>query len=151
MVVKNVQDDIEVVIDPNGNTIFLKDYQSKDQRIFGIIHKEDGSTMVLYKNLKKEADELKKKVEESDVFLVLLDKGYFNNSDRIEQFLYAKFLKKPMVILEENGILEEYSSYLRGCDIILKLPLTEDLPKDLTNKIKRALKKRNKNIKKNEI
>jgi hypothetical protein len=115
----------------------------KDHRIFGIIHNEDGSTLFCYKNLKQEADVVKNKVEECDVFLVMLYEGYFDDYECIEQFLYAKFLKKPMVILEENNILEKYSSYVRGCDVLLKLHVTTS-PEELTNKIKQALSKRNK-------
>ena len=142
--VKSVPNDIEVIIDPNGNTVFLKDYQLKGQRIFGVIHKEDGSTIFLYKNIRKEKDEIKKEIESSDIFLAMIDEYYFDNPKTIEQFLYAKLLDKPMVILEENNELQKFPEIIKGCDILLILPLTEDnpTPEELDQKIKEALKKR---------
>ena len=141
--VRTVPDTLEVVIDSKGNSIFLEDYQIEGKKLYGIIHKEDGTTMILYKN-PGDVDEAKQKVEQSDVFLVMLDEGYLNNYECLEQFLYAKFLKKPMVILEENNILNKFPNLTFGCDILLKLPLTENTPTPevLTKKIKEALKER---------
>ncbi len=143
--VRTVPATLEVVIDPNGNSIFLEDYQINGKKLYGIIHKKDGTTMFLYKN-PEDIDETKQKVEQSDVFLVMLDEEYLNNYECLEQFLYAKFLKKPMVILEENNILNKFPNLTFGCDILLKLPLTENTPTPevLTKKIKEALKKREK-------
>lgn len=142
--ISKVSDSLEVVIDPKGNPIFLEDYQIEGKVLYGIIHKEDGTTMFLYKN-PNEKNEMQKKIEESDVFLVEFIEGYLNDIECLEQFLYAKFLKKPMVILEENNALKPYSKLMEGCDILLKLQLTKDepIPKDLTIKIKKALQKRN--------
>lgn len=38
------------VIDPAGEIYYLKDYQIKNKRMFGIIHKKDGSTLFCYEN-----------------------------------------------------------------------------------------------------
>ena len=141
--IRTVPDTLEVVIDPNGNSIFIEDYQIEGKKLYGIIHKEDGTTMFLYKN-PGEVDETKKRVEESNIFLIILDEGYLNDLECLEQFFYAKFLKKPMVILEENNILKKFPNLTFGCDILLKLPLTKNshVPEELTKKIKTALKNR---------
>jgi hypothetical protein len=46
--VRQVVDDLEIVVDPAGIVFHVKDYQLDGQRIFGIIHKEDGSTLFCY-------------------------------------------------------------------------------------------------------
>jgi len=51
---KVVSDDIDMVIHPlNKETTFLKDVLLDGHKITGVIFKEDGSTIFLYKNLKK--------------------------------------------------------------------------------------------------
>lgn len=145
--IRTVPDTLEVVIDPNGNSMFLEDYQIEGKKLYGIIHKEDETTMFLYKN-PGAVDGTKKRVEESDIFLVMLDEEYLNDLECLEQFFYAKFLKKPIVILEENNILKKFPNLTFGCDILLKLPLTENspIPEELTKKIKEALKNRESKI-----
>ena len=50
---KNVSDDMDMVIHPlNKETTFLKDMELEGQRITGIIFKEDGTTIILYQNIK---------------------------------------------------------------------------------------------------
>ncbi|KKM74596.1 hypothetical protein LCGC14_1398700 [marine sediment metagenome] len=145
--IRSVPDSLEVVIDPNGNSIFLEDYRIEGKKLYGIIHKEDGTTNFLYKN-PGEIDERKQEVEQSDIFLVMLDEGYLNNYECLEEFLYAKFLKKPMVVLEEDKILNKFPNLTFGCDILLRLPLTENSPtsEELTKKIKEALQQRKESI-----
>jgi len=74
----------------------------------------------------------------------MLDEAYFKNPECVEQFLYAKFLGKSMVIIEENNIMKQCKSYFKGCDILLKMPMTEDspTPEYLLKKIKEEIKKR---------
>ncbi|KKL53570.1 hypothetical protein LCGC14_2274130 [marine sediment metagenome] len=51
---KTVKDDIDLIIHPlNRETTFLKDMQLEGQKITGIILKEDGTTLILYKNINK--------------------------------------------------------------------------------------------------
>lgn len=142
--VKSVPDDIEVIVDPAGNTFFLKDYQTEGVRIHAIIFREDGTSMILFKNKLKEKKEVLRKVEESDIYLAIVDEGFFDNPERLEQFLYAKMLEKPMVFLEVNNELEKFPELIKGCDILFKIPLTKDgpIPEGLTEKIKEELDKR---------
>ena len=74
----------------------------------------------------------------------MIDEGFFNNPECVEQFLYAKMVDKPMVFLEENNELKKHPELIKGCDILLKLPLTEDdpTPEELEKKINKAWKKR---------
>ncbi len=45
-----VSDDIDMIIHPlNKETTFIKDMEIPSKRITGVIFKEDGSTMILYK------------------------------------------------------------------------------------------------------
>lgn len=54
---KKVPGDIDLVIHPlNNEATFLKDVLLEGHRITGVIFKEDGTTMILYKN-KKQRDE----------------------------------------------------------------------------------------------
>ena len=141
--IKRVPDSLEVVIDPKGNSFFLNDYQIEGKKLYSIIHKDDGKTIFLYKT-PGEIDKIKKAVEESEIFLAIIDEGFLNNIECLEQFLYAKFLKKPVVILEEDNALERFPKLTEGCDIILKLHLAKDEspPKDLSKKIKDAWQQR---------
>ena len=50
---KQVADDIDMVIHPINNEVtFIKDMELTGHRIIGVIFKEDGTTLFLYKNLK---------------------------------------------------------------------------------------------------
>jgi len=141
--IKRVPDSLEVVIDPKGNSFFLNDYQIEGKKLYSIIHKDDGTTIFLYKK-PREIDEIKKAVEESEIFLAIIDEGFLNNIETLEQFLYAKFLKKPVVILEEDNALERFPKLTEGCDILLRVHLAKDEPppKDLSKKIKDAWQQR---------
>lgn len=141
--IKQVPDSLEVVIDPKGNSFFLNDYQIEGKKLFSIIHKDDGRTIFLYKK-PGEIDKIKKAVEESEIFIAIIDEGFLNNIETLEQFLYAKFLKKPIIILEENNALEKIPKLTEGCDILLRVHLAKDEPppKDLSKRIKEALKQR---------
>ncbi len=49
---EKVSEDIDMVIHPlNKEATFLKDYYVEGLKITGIILKEDGTTMILYKNI----------------------------------------------------------------------------------------------------
>ena len=52
-IIRKVDDNLNVVVDPNGETIFIDDYQIEDKAIYGIIHKEDGTTLFCYTDKKK--------------------------------------------------------------------------------------------------
>ncbi len=52
---EKVSDNIDMVIHPlNKEATFLKDYNIEGHKITGIILKEDGTTMILYKNITRE-------------------------------------------------------------------------------------------------
>jgi len=74
--IRKVDDNLILVVDPNGETIFIDDYQIEDKAIYGIIHKEDGSTLFCY------TDEKKKKA-----------KDFY---DSIKQFLEENGFKKEI-------------------------------------------------------
>ena len=46
-----IDENTEIIIDPDGNTLFMKDYELESKKITGIIHKEDGSTLFCYENV----------------------------------------------------------------------------------------------------
>ena len=47
---KKVEDNIDMVIHPlNKETTFLKDMELEGHKITGVIFKEDGTTLILYK------------------------------------------------------------------------------------------------------
>lgn len=72
--ISKVKDEIEIILDPNGNTIFIKDYHLEGKVIYGIIHKEDGTTLFLY------TDENKKRARDVyDYVKYLLKKKGYNN------------------------------------------------------------------------
>lgn len=49
---KKVEDNIDMVIHPlNKETTFLKDMELEGHKITGVIFKEDGTTLILYKNI----------------------------------------------------------------------------------------------------
>ena len=52
-VIRKVDDNLKVVINPNGETVFIDDYQIEGKAIYGIIHKKDGSTLFCYTDEKK--------------------------------------------------------------------------------------------------
>ena len=54
--IEKIPDNMEIIIDPAGNPIVIKDYELEDQKIVGIIHKEDGSTLFCYVNKEKEGE-----------------------------------------------------------------------------------------------
>ena len=50
---KTVKDNFDLIIHPlNREATFLKDMKLKGHKITGIVLKEDGTTLVLYKNIK---------------------------------------------------------------------------------------------------
>ncbi|KKL89936.1 hypothetical protein LCGC14_1909740 [marine sediment metagenome] len=52
---EKVSEDIDMVIHPlNKETTFLKDCNLEGHKITGVIFKEDGTTMILYKNITRE-------------------------------------------------------------------------------------------------
>ena len=51
--ITKIQDNTEVIIDPKGNTLFIDDFQHEGKVIYGIIHKEDGTTLFCYTGEKK--------------------------------------------------------------------------------------------------
>lgn len=54
--VEKIQDNTEIVIDPAGNPIVIKDYELEDQKIVGIIYKKDGTTLFCYVNKEREGE-----------------------------------------------------------------------------------------------
>jgi len=51
---KKVQDDIDMVVHPlNKEATFLKDVELEHHKITGVIFREDGTTMILYKNIRR--------------------------------------------------------------------------------------------------
>ena len=71
--IEKVDDNLILVVDPNGETIFIEDYQIEGKVIYGIIHKEDGSTSFCY------TDEKKKKANDIyDYLMRFLKENGFN-------------------------------------------------------------------------
>jgi len=57
---KTVKDDIDMVIHPlNKEATFLKDVPLEGHKITGVIFKEDGTTLFLYKNISKKRIKIK--------------------------------------------------------------------------------------------
>jgi len=54
--IEKIPDTQEIVIDPAGNPIVIKDYELEGQRIVEIIHKRDGSTLFCYINKEREGE-----------------------------------------------------------------------------------------------
>ena len=69
-----------------------------------------------------------KGIESSDIFIVIVTENYYKDADAMEEFIYAKSLKKPMVLVIKNGT-EITESDFKGCDIRHKtyFSTTEDL------------------------
>ena len=65
--VEKIPDNTEAIIDPIGNPIIIKDNEIEGQKIVGIIHKRDGSTLFCYVNKEREVEfweDYKKSIEE---------------------------------------------------------------------------------------
>lgn len=52
---KYIDDSVEIIIDPDGNTLFINDYPAprKNMFLYGVIHMEDGTSLFLYKDKEK--------------------------------------------------------------------------------------------------
>ena len=61
--------------------------------------------------------ETAKRVEESDVYLILLSEDYHTNLDCFEQDLYAKSLNKPFLIIKERENIP-IPDHIKDADIL---------------------------------
>lgn len=73
-----------------------------------------------------EEHDWKKSLEISDIYLGLISKGFFENPRLLEQFLYAKTLKKPMILLIQKGSEVNPPDIFNGADIRAILDYDED-------------------------
>jgi hypothetical protein len=91
--------------------------------------------------------EWKKNLETSDIYLGLISEGFFEQPRLLEQFLYAKSLKKPMVLLIQKGSEVNPPDIFDGADIraILDYDEDENLSRERLlselNKIRKELRK----------
>lgn len=75
----------------------------------------------------KELVPWKRLLEDSEVFLCIVTKNFFQNNNCLEQAIYAKNLNKPFALIVEKGTEMTIPDLFEGVDIVLQLEYTSAL------------------------
>lgn len=64
-------------------------------------------------------DSLKKNIKKHDVLIVILDSELLGSGEKFEQIMYAKSIKKKMILFnEENMSKDIINTWFDGCNVL---------------------------------
>jgi hypothetical protein len=80
-------------------------------------------------------DRVKRNIKSQDVMIIIVDKEFFGSGEKLEQVLYTKKLKKPVILMMNEPVSDDViASWLDGCRVIGRIKTNDDLETVISKK-----------------
>jgi hypothetical protein len=67
--------------------------------------------------------------------IIIVDKEFFGSGEKLEQVLYTKKLKKPVILMMNEPVSDDViASWLDGCRVIGRIKTNDDLETVISKK-----------------